>query len=429
MATASGSSAEENEMAWPDWRFSRRQLVAEGGFLATLAAISGRLLSAEQRAGSTRVKKNIYERLGVRTRINAKGTYTYLTGSLLPPEVAEAMREAAEHYVYLEELQAAAGKQIAERLGVEAAMVTSGAAGAMTLATAACVAGKDPDKIRRIPDTTGMKTEVVVQKSHRNGFDHAVRNAGVRLLEVETLEEAEQAISPNTAMLYFSNFAQNRGRIGLEQWVALGKKHGVPTFNDAAADVPPLSHLSDYIKMGFDLVAFSGGKGLRGPQCAGLLLGRKDLIEAALLNNNPNEDTIGRGMKVGKEEIVGMFAAVERYLKIDHDEEWKTWERKLGQIERMVSAVPGVRTGRFVPEVANHVPHVCVSWDEAALGLTRADCAARLEQGDPSIVCLVDDERKGVAITPYMMQAGDELIVARRLKSVLVEASKRQRRA
>jgi len=416
-------------MAWSDWRFSRRQLIAEGGFLATLAAISGRLLSAERRAASPRAKKNIYERLGVRTRINAKGTYTYLTGSLLPPEVAEAMRQAGEHYVYLEELQAAAGKQIAQWVGVEAAMVTSGAAGAMTLATAACVAGKDPDKIRRIPDTTGMKTEVVVQKSHRNGFDHAVRNAGVRLVEVDTLEEAEQAINPNTAMLYFSNFAQNRGRIGLEQWVALGKKHGVPTFNDAAADVPPVSHLSEYNKMGFDLVAFSGGKGLRGPQCAGLLLGRKDLIEAALLNNNPNEDTIGRGMKVGKEEIVGMFAAVERYLKIDHDEEWKAWERKLGQIERMVSAVPGIRTERFVPEVANHVPHVCVSWDEAALGLTRADCATQLEQGEPSIVCLVDDERKGVAVTPYMMQPGDELIVARRLRSILLEAGKKQRRA
>jgi len=416
-------------MAWSDWRFSRRQLIAEGGFLATLAAISGRLLSAERRAASPRAKKNIYERLGVRTRINAKGTYTYLTGSLLPPEVAEAMRQAGEHYVYLEELQAAAGKQIAQWVGVEAAMVTSGAAGAMTLATAACVAGKDPDKIRRIPDTTGMKTEVVVQKSHRNGFDHAVRNAGVRLVEVDTLEEAEQAINPNTAMLYFSNFAQNRGRIGLEQWVALGKKHGVPTFNDAAADVPPVSHLSEYNKMGFDLVAFSGGKGLRGPQCAGLLLGRKDLIEAALLNNNPNEDTIGRGMKVGKEEIVGMFAAVERYLKIDHDEEWKAWERKLGQIEQMVSAVPGIRTERFVPEVANHVPHLCVSWDEAALGLTRADCATQLEQGEPSIVCLVDDERKGVAVTPYMMQPGDELIVARRLRSILIEASKKPRRA
>src|SRR5439155_26251375 len=155
----------------------------------------------------------------------------------------------------------------------------------------------------------------------------------------------------------------------------------------------------------------------------------KGLIAGAPLNNNPKEDTDGRGMKVGKEGIVGMFAGVEGYLKIDHEQEWKTWERKLGQIEQMVSAVPGIRTERFVPEVANHVPHLCVSWDEAALGLTRADCATQLEQGEPSIVCLVDDERKGVAVTPYMMQPGDELIEARRLTSILLEAGKKQRRA
>jgi len=220
--------------------------------------------------------------------------------------------------------------------------------------------------------------------------------------------------------------AQGNGKIGLEQWVALGKKHGIPTFNDAAADVPPVSHLSDYNKMGFDLVAFSGGKGLRGPQCAGLMLGRKDLIEAALLNTNPNSDTIGRGMKVGKEEIVAMYAAVERYLKVDHEQEWKVWERKLDQIEKIVSSVPGIQTGRFVPEVANHVPHLYLHWDEPALGLTRAECAKRLEDGEPSIVCLIDDQHQGVAVTPYMMQPGDELIVARRLRAILGEAQKKR---
>jgi L-seryl-tRNA(Ser) seleniumtransferase len=418
-------------MALWDWRFSRRKLVAQGGLASALAAFSGRVFATENQTAAIQPKKspNIYDRLGVRTRINAKGTYTYLTGSLVPPEVVRAMQEAAEHYVYLEELQVAAGKQIAAWLGVEAAIVTSGAAGAMTLATAACVAGKDPDKIRRIPDTSGMKTEVVVQKSHRNGFDHAVRNAGVRLVEVESLEEAEGAINANTAMLYYSNFAQNLGHISLDQWVALGKKHNIPTFNDAAADVPPLSHLSDYNKMGFDLVAFSGGKGLRGPQCAGLLLGRKDLIEAALLNNNPNEDTIGRTMKVGKEEIAGMYAAVERYLKVDHEQEWRTWENKLGRIERGVSSIPSVRTERYVPDIANHVPHVRVMWDEAALSLSYKDCASKLEEADPSIVCLVDDERKALGFTAYMMQPGDELIVARRLKSVLMEAQRKQKSA
>src|SRR5207245_7910150 len=170
---ASDSSAEENEMGWLGWRFSRRQLIAEGGFLATLAAISGRLLSAERRAASPRAKKNIYERLGVRTRINAKGTYTYLTGSLLPPEVAEAMTDAAQHYVLIGELQRAVGAKIASLLGVEAACVTSGAAGALTLGTAACVAGSDPEEIKRLPDTAGMKNEVIIQKAHRYGFDHA----------------------------------------------------------------------------------------------------------------------------------------------------------------------------------------------------------------------------------------------------------------
>src|SRR3989441_2025060 len=418
-------------MAIFDWRASRRNFLATGGLFSSWAGFSPRRLFGASSTAKPRAKKplSIYERLGVRTRINAKGTYTYLTGSLLPPEVVEAMTDAAQHYVLIEELQRAVGAKIASLLGVEAACVTSGAAGALTLGTAACVTGADPEKIRRLPETAGMKNEVIIQKAHRYGFDHAVRNVGVRLVEVETEDDLERAINEKTAMMHFLNEAQNQGKLGLEKWVEAGKRHGIPTFNDAAADVPPVSHLSDYNRMGFDLVAFSGGKGLRGPQCAGLLLGRKDLIEAALLNNNPNEDTIGRGMKVGKEEIVGMFAAVERYLKIDHDQEWKTWERKLGQIERMVSAVPGIRTERFVPEVANHVPHLCVSWDEAALGLTRADCATQLEQGEPSIVCLVDDERKGVAVTPYMMQPGDELIVARRLRSILLEAGKKQRRA
>ena len=226
-------------------------------------------------------------------------------------------------------------------------MVTSGAAGAIMLGTAACLTGNDPKRIAQLPDVTGMKSEVIIQKTHRTAFDHAIRNTGVRLVEVETPEELESAISEKTAMMYFLNAAQNKGKIGLEKWVEVGKQRGIPTFNDAAADVPPVSHLSDYNKMGFDLVAFSGGKGLRGPQCAGLMLGRKDLIEAAILNNNPYEDTIGRPCKVGKEEIVGMFVAVERYLRIDHEAEWKDWEQRVQAMEKILTSVPGVQTGTF----------------------------------------------------------------------------------
>jgi len=414
-------------MAIFDWQATRRKFLAGGSLATALGGLPLPRVLAAQKAEKPAARKapGIYERLGVRTRINAKGTYTYLTGSLVPPEVSHAMEEASQHYVYLVDLQEAVGKKIAEMVGVEAAMVTSGAAGAIMLGTAACVAGKDPEKIQRLPDITGMKSEVIIQKTHRNAFDHAIRNVGVRLVVVETPEEMENAVSEKTAMMYFLNAAQNQGRVGLEKFIEVGKRHGVPTFNDAAADVPPKEHLSDYNKMGFDLVAFSGGKGLRGPQCAGLLLGRKDLIEAALLNNNPHEDTIGRPCKVGKEEIVGMFATLERYLKIDHTAEWKDWEARLATIEKTVSTVPGVHMGRFTPEVANHVPHVYFQWDEKAFGLTQAECAKQLEDGEPSIICLAGDYPHGLSVTPYMMKPGEERIVARRLKEIFTAAEKK----
>ena len=408
------------------WQSSRRRFLGAGSVLSGLIALPAQRLFASA-GGTKRGAKgpSVYERLGVRTRINAKGTYTFLTGSLMPPEVSRAMEEAAQHFVWLPELHEAVGKKLAEMLGVEAAMVTSGAAGAIMLATAACIAGKDAEKIKQLPDLTGLKSEVIIQKTHRNAFDHAIRNVGVKLVVVETLEELENAISDKTAMLYFLNGARNQGKVGLEQFIDVGKRRGVPTFNDAAADVPPVSHLSDYVRMGFDLVAFSGGKGLRGPQCAGLMLGRKDLIEAALVNNNPHEDSIGRPCKVGKEEIIGIFAAVERYLRIDHEAEWKDWEARLDIIEKTVSTVPGIQAKRFVPEIANHVPHLAFQWDEKAFGLTQAECAKQLEDGEPSIICLPGEGRHTLSVTPFMMKPGEERIVARRLKEIFTAAKKK----
>ncbi|MGO8789254.1 MAG: aminotransferase class V-fold PLP-dependent enzyme [Terriglobia bacterium] len=365
---------------------------------------------------------DIYARLGVRTLINAKGTYTFLTGSLVSSDVSEAMAVASRHFVHLLDLQEKAGAKIAHMLGVEAAMVSSGAAAAILLGTAACLTGNDPKRIAQLPDVTGMKSEVIIQKAHRNPFDHAIRNTGVRLVEVESAEEFESAICEKTAMMYFLNAAQNEGKIGLEKWVEVGKRRGIPTFNDAAADVPPVSHLSDYNRMGFDLVAFSGGKGLRGPQCAGLLLGRKDLIEAAILNDCPYEDAVGRPCKVGKEEIVGMFAAVERYLRIDHDAEWKDWEQRVQAMAKILASVQGLQVGSFVPDVANHVPHLYLKWDESALGITKAECAKQLRDGEPSIEVLEDDYPKGMCVTPFMMQPGEELIVACRIEALLVQA-------
>jgi len=278
----------------------------------------------------------IYTRLGVRPVINAIGTVTVLGGVIMPPEVVAAMEEAGRHFVPMPELLEKSGEHIARLLGVEAAVVTTGAAGAITLATAACVTGTDAQKIRQLPDTRGMRNEVIMQKSHRSGYEAQILLVGTKVIEIETRAELEAAITDRTAMLFFMNKAEPDGQIHREEWIAIGKKHKIPTFNDAAADLPPKAHLSEYCRMGFDLVAFSGGKGLLGPQCSGLLLGRKDLVDAARINSSPFGG-IGRGMKVGKEEIIGLVAALERYLKVDHEAEFRELDARVSEISKALS--------------------------------------------------------------------------------------------
>lgn len=371
--------------------------------------------------------RDYFKELNVRPFINGAGTFTTLTASLMWPEVIEAVNYASKTFVPLNDLQEAAGKRVAQLIGCEAAMITSGAAAALTVGTAACVAGKNPDWIKRIPDLAGteMKSEVIVQKSHRYGYDHAVRNCGVKMVEVETSEELERAVNEKTAMMLFFNDAEPRGKIKIEEFVALGKKHNIPTFNDAAADVPPTENLSKYTKMGFDLVTFSGGKGLRGPQSAGLLLGRKDLIEAARLNCSPNSDSIGRGMKVNKEEILGMMVAVEMYLKRDADAEWKEWERRAKLIADGVAKVAAVKAETYVPPIANHVPTLRLTWEKATLPLTADDVRKRLREGKPSIEIAPNAsppkaEKQEIGIGVWQMQPGEAEIVARRLREVFV---------
>src|SRR5262245_59673470 len=234
-----------------------RILTARRSFLATLTGLPclGGLMSANRvngaAAAETGPARDVIQELGVRSFINAAGTFTALTGSLMPPEVMAAMQVASRKYVRLEDLHNAVGKRIAELLHCPAALVTAGCASALSLATAACVADSDPARIRRLPDTTGMKNEVLVQKTHRVGYDHAIRNAGVRLIEVETRDELEKAINERTAMLFFLNAANPRGKVQHEEFVAVGQKHKVPTLNDAAADVPPVENLWKYTKMGF----------------------------------------------------------------------------------------------------------------------------------------------------------------------------------
>ncbi len=362
--------------------------------------------------------RDVIKELGVRPCINAAGTYTALTGSLMPPEVIEAMQVASRQYVRLNELHDAVGRRIAELLKCEAAMVSAGCASALTLATAACIAGDDPDRIRRIPDTSGLKNEVLVQRTHRVGYDHAIRNAGVRLIEIETAEELEKKINERTALMFFLNSSDPQGKIHHEEFVSLGNKHKIPTLIDAAADVPPVENLFRFTKIGFDLVAFSGGKGLRGPQSSGLLLGRKDLIAAARLNNNPNSDSICRTNKVNKEELIGMLVALELFLARDQAAVWNEWEARATRITQALAEFKDVRTEVQVPAIANAVPHLHIRWDYEQRKLSPSQMADKLRDGEPSIE-VVPGSRRELVIGVWMMQPGDDAIVAQRLRQIL----------
>jgi L-seryl-tRNA(Ser) seleniumtransferase len=367
-------------------------------------------------------KRDYFKELGIRPFINAAGTYTTLTASLMMPEVVEAINYASNKFVDLIQLQDATGKRIAELIGCEAAMVTAGAASALTLGTAACMTGTNRDFVRRIPDVTGMKHEVIIQKSHRYGYDRAVRNCGTKFIEVETADELERAVNERTALMLFFNANNNVGKINDEEFARLGKKHNVPTFNDAAADVPPVENLSKYIKQGFDLVTFSGGKGIRGPQSAGLLYGRKDLIEAARMNAWPSSDTIGRGMKVNKEEVLGMMVAVESYVNRDHAAEWREWEKRVKIVADSVASVPTVKTEQFVPEIANAVPHLRITWDQSAVKITPREATKQLREGEPGIA-LRPGSREALEVAVWMLQPGEAQVVAKRIREVLKSSS------
>lgn len=376
-----------------------------------------RLAATGTMAGARDGGRDYFRELGVRPFINAAGTYTAMTASLMPPEVMEAINYASKRYVMLDELHDRVGERIAKLVRAEAAMVTSGAASALTLGTAAALTGTDRQKISDLPNLAAMKSEVIIQKAHRFGYDRAVRNCGVRLVEVDTRDDLERAVNDTTALMLFYNNNNKEGKIQDEEFAQLGIKHGVPTLNDAAADVPPLENLWKYTAMGFDLVAFSGGKGIRGPQSAGLLLGKKPLITAARMNGSPNGNAIGRGMKVNKEEMVGMLAALELFVSKDHARDEREYERRADEIRRSAVLVPGVKAEIFVPEVANHVPHVRVTWDPASKPLKAAGVVRAMQEGEPSIA--IRSEGESLVIGVWMMQPGEEKIVARRLRQEL----------
>ena len=402
---------------------SRRKVIQTLASLPFIGAYLGpNTLSANPGAAAvvSNVRRDFFKELGLRTFINAAGTYTSMTGSLMPKEVVEAISYGASEYVNLDELQDKVGERIAELLNCEYATVSSGAFGAMSIGMAGIICGMDSQKVKQLPNTDGLKNEVILQESHTIGYAQALTNVGAKLVKVKTANQLEKSITKKTAMLWFLNANTDQGEIKWEEFIALGKKHNIPTFIDCAADVPPVENLFRFTKMGFDLVAFSGGKGLRGPQSSGLLLGKRKYIEAARLHTPPRGETIGRGMKVNKEEVLGMLAALEIYLNKDHKKEWKMWESQIQLISDAATSVDGVKSEIYVPKYANHVPSLRIKWNQKLVKITTNEMRKQLREGHPSIQTVGNDSILG--ITTWMMVPGQERIVAKRIKEILINA-------
>jgi len=366
------------------------------------------------------VKRDLFKELGIRTFINAAGTYTAMTGSLMHDFVVDTIADASHEFCMLDEVQDKAGEKIAALVHSEAAVVTSGAFSAMTLGLAGILTGMDQKKVEALPhlDGTGMKSEVIIQKTHEIVYNHALKNTGCKLIYVETREEVEAAINERTALLHFLNIEADKGKIQHEEWVAIGKKHGIPTSIDIAADVPPVSNLWKFNDMGFSFVAISGGKALRGPQSAGLLMGKKEIVAAARLHMPPRGFNVGRGMKVNKEEVLGMYVALDSFIKGDHDKEWKQWQAAIAHIENAVKGIDGITTSVVVPQLGNVTPTLHMNWDINKVKMSGKDLQEKLRKGNPSIE--VGDVRdSSIAITAWMLKPGQEKIVASRLKEVL----------
>jgi L-seryl-tRNA(Ser) seleniumtransferase len=380
--------------------------------------------------------EDYYAKLGVPTIINAAGTYTTLTAACMPPEVLAAVQKAALHPVRLHDLQHKAGDYIAKRLQCEAAMVTSGASGAISLATAACMQAANHIGPLDMPQAIdGMKNQVIVQKAHRYGYDRAMYLCGARVTEVVTLDDYKRACGEGKAvMTNFFNAAEDEygpagsAQIGREEWLQVAHEYKIPCHIDAAADMPPISNLWKYTGMGFDLVSFSGGKGIRGPQNAGLLLGRKSLIDLAHENNNP-EEGIGRGMKVAKEQIVGMVAAVDWVLSHTEESMQADYQKRADLIAAAMQGIPSVKTETVVPKIANHVPHLLIRFDPAVTGVTTSQIVATLRSGTPSIELNPNTGQKPnqgipadantLVVGVWMLQPGEDAIVGQRIRAVL----------
>ena len=403
---------------------NRRKLIQRFTTVPLLGGLASTLPFTSVFASPKIPKRDLFKELGVRTFINAAGTLTYMTGSLMHDEVLDAINSTSKEFCLLDELQDKVGERIAKMVHSEAAVVTSGAFSGMTLGLAGILTGIDEKKVKALPhiEYTGMKSEVICQKSHDIVYNQALTNTGCKMVIVETAEDVDKAVNERTALMHFLHIESDKGKIQHEEWVALGRKHGIPTSIDIAADVPPVSNLWRFNDMGFDFVVISGGKAIRGPQSAGLLMGRKNIIAAARLHMPPRGFNIGRGMKINKEEIFGMYVALERYINQDHDKEWKVWETNIAHIESSINKIEGVTTEIHVPPLGNHTPTLRISWDVSKVKISDKELRESLRNANPSIEVGGGAENT-VNVTVFMLKPGQEKIVANRLKEELTKAT------
>ncbi len=389
-------------------------------------------LLSDPAEGALTLGPQIYQSIGIEPVINCKGTFTAIGGSIELPEVRKAVDAAALNYVYIDELAMAVGKRLAAITGAEWGMVSSGCAAGMKHVTVACLTDGDPEKLVRVPDLTGFtKTEVIAPRYSRNQYDHAIRNAGVNLITVDTMEEFKNAISSQTAMIYLFSAPRDydNGPLSIDKVAAVANEKNIPILVDAAAEVLTVPNI--HLKRGATIVAYSGGKAIRGPQCAGLLLGKKDLLFSAWQASSPHHGP-GRDNKVGKEEHIGMLAAVETWVKRNHPEEEKTWISWLEYISRKVTAISGVTTKITEPQgIDNRSARLSITWDPEVLNITGEEVAAELAGNKPRIILAGGRTNPGegtasISISAHMMQPGDEKIVADRIYKILAQKHERK---
>jgi uncharacterized pyridoxal phosphate-dependent enzyme len=416
-------------------RLNRRELLRNTGLVAAVPAFLGGAKSAAAAtpttAGKLQIGPDIYKSIGVRPFVNCRGTLTVISGSLELPEVRAAQDAAAQHFVALDELMDAVGARLAELTGAEWGFVSSGCAAGLSHITAACITGGNPDLHVQIPNLTGFpKDEVVIPKMSRNEYDQAIRSAGVRVIEVGDAAEYEAALGPKVALVYImAGPRHENGPLPYDAVYSIAKKKNIPVLVDAAAEMLTIPNV--HLQRGATLVGYSGGKALRGPQSAGIILGRKDIIKAAWVCSAPHHGH-GRTMKVGKEEIVGMLAAVEMWVKRDHEAEDKMWIGWMQHIADRVSKIEGVTATVRAPRgLGNHSPGVSINWDGVKLGITGQEVTRILDTTEPRVLlggggggggrgrAGQGDNQTGISITAYMMQPGEEKIVADRIHEIL----------